>query len=171
MRNILAIGALLAISTSLFAQSAVYHQWDTDIEQALQKLRSAPSVATGEASEDDVAAQIDEEMPERYLFVYFAGTDWCPWCARFEREIISTPTFQRFMRERLVPVLIDFPRTRTLPPEQQAYNRLVAQHYEVSGFPTVVLLDPEGEVVLTTGYEGNGANLFIRNLRRTINAQ
>ena len=44
---------------------------------------------------------LDEAMKEserlyRPIFALFTGSDWCPWCIKLEREILSKPEFQKY---------------------------------------------------------------------------
>jgi protein disulfide-isomerase len=131
-----------------FAQSdqTDIYDWETDLDVAL-----------------DTAAEQD-----KHVFLYFAGSDWCGWCQRLKDEILDTRQFREFSAERLVPVLIDFPRERELPEEQQQYNRALAQQFEVSGFPTVYLVSPEREVIARTGYVRGGPANYVNQLRDAI---
>ncbi len=132
---------LLLLLQPLMAESIIY-DWDTRIEGALS-----------EAQKDD-----------KYLFVYFAGSDWCPHCARFDQEILSSPRFQRFLARNFVPVLIDFPRSLPIGKEQLDYNQQQLSQFGVQGFPTVLLLDSRGSVLYRANYGGGGVRHFINQL-------
>lgn len=109
-----------------------------------------------------------EESEGKHVLLYFAGSDWCPHCMRFEEEVIDTLTFRRYLEENYVPVLIDSPRYYTLSEEQSDYNQARLAEYEVRGFPTMVILDSDGEVVTSLGYNQQGANGFIKTLKNEL---
>ena len=132
---------LVLLWQPLMAESIIY-SWDTRIEPALAEARG----------------------DNKYLFVYFAGSDWCPHCARFDKEILSAPRFQRFLAKNFVPVLIDFPRSRPIEEQQLNYNQQQLDHFGVQGFPTVLLLDSRGEVQYRANYGGGGVRHFINQL-------
>ncbi len=137
----IAIASVL-ILLALSAWGDIY-EWETDLE-----------AATEQAAEED-----------KYVFLYFAGSDWCGWCQRLKQEILDTRPFKEFSEENLVPVLIDFPREIEQSAEQEAYNRQLAERFGVQGFPTVYLLTPDEEIVLRSGYlEGGPAN-YVEHLR------
>lgn len=118
--------------------------------------------------ENYIELALEESEPSEYVFVYFAGSDWCPHCMRFEEEVLDAPVFRRYLEGSFIPVLIDSPRYYTLSPAQKAYNDFSLDKYEVQFFPTVVILDSEGEVVATVGYEQQGANGFIKTLKNAL---
>lgn len=142
---------LLVSAQSSDAPEGYIYEWRTDIEEAVEE-----------------SGAVEESEAEKYVFVYFAGSDWCPHCMRFEKEVINTPTFRRYLEQNFVPVLIDSPRYYSLSEEQKAYNQASSQKYQVGGYPTMVILDPEGKLVTTTGYNREGANGFIKNLKKAI---
>ena len=58
---------------------------------------------------DYAAALALAKKQNRKTFLFFTGSDWCTWCARLDREVLSTPDFKRFASENLVLVKLDFP--------------------------------------------------------------
>lgn len=135
------------------APEGYIHQWFTNIAEAVEESQRE-----------------DEEKSEsgEYIFVYFAGSDWCPHCMRFEKEVINAPTFRRYLEKNFIPVLIDSPRYYTLSEEQKEYNEARLVEYQVNGFPTMVILDSDGEAVSVLGYSREGANGFIKTLKKEL---
>jgi len=61
-----------------------------------------------------------------------------------------------------VLVEIDFPQGKTLSPEVKKQNAALQEQYHVQGFPTLVLLDPQGKVIKQqSGYIPGGPKGFI----------
>lgn len=118
------------------------YSWETDLDTALSRAREL----------------------DRSVLVYFAGSDWCGWCARFHTEIVYTDLFRDFTDRFVVPVLIDFPRIRELTPEQQRANEQLAARFGVRGFPTVLILDPDGSERFRTGFLAGGAGNYVAHL-------
>jgi len=143
VRRVIIASFLLLIA--LAAWGDIY-EWETDLEAAQQQ-----------AAEED-----------KYVFLYFAGSDWCGWCQRFKQEILDTRPFNEYSEANLVPVLIDFPRQREQSAEQEAYNRRLFEQYGVEGFPTVFLLSPGGETVLRTGYRQGGPANYVSHLQDAV---
>lgn len=102
---------------------------------------------------------------DRKVFLFFTGSDWCGWCMRLEREILRMPDFKDFAAENLVLVKVDFPRKTRLPAAEAAQNQQLAKKYGVRGYPTVVVLNSQGEPVGELGYQEGGPEPFIAQIR------
>jgi protein disulfide-isomerase len=83
-----------------------------------------------------------------------------------EAEVFSKPEFEQYAKDNLVLVKADFPRARALSVEERRQNQALAQRYQVSGFPTIVVLNGEGRQVGLLGYEPGGPNAFINELKK-----
>jgi protein disulfide-isomerase len=114
------------------------------------------------------AAQAVAEVEGKDLFVYFAGSDWCGWCDRFHKEILTTSRFESYLDENFVPVLIDFPREIEQSEELEADNQVLARRLGVQGFPTIVLMDSEGNELGRLGYLPGGPNNYIAEVRSVV---
>ncbi len=114
------------------------------------------------------AAQAVAEVEGKDLFVYFAGSDWCGWCDRFHKEILTTSRFESYLDENFVPVLIDFPREIEQSEELKSDNQVLARRLGVQGFPTIVLMDSEGNELGRLGYLPGGPNNYIAEVRSVV---
>ena len=113
----------------------------------------------------DLHGQPDPEQQakadDRRVFLFFTGSDWCSWCKRLNREILSTPEFQKFAGEKLVLVELDFPKSKAQPAPVKEQNAKLAQQFKIEGYPTVIVLDSSGKKVGELGYQEGGAGPFI----------
>lgn len=138
--------AILLIAGS--ASALDIYTWDTNLE----------------------AAQAAAEVEGKHLFVYFAGSDWCGWCDRFHKEVLTTSRFRSYLEEGFVPVLIDFPRGIEQSERLKADNQDLARRLGIEGFPTVVLMDSEGKELGRLGYLPGGPNNYISQVRSIMRA-
>lgn len=112
-------------------------------------------------------AQEEAKAAHKFLLLNFTGSDWCGWCIKFDRDVLSKPEFKDFAQNNLVLVELDFPRAKAQPPEVRKQNRELAQQYEVVGFPTIVVLDSEGQKLWQyDGYFPGGPEAFIAELQK-----
>lgn len=83
------------------------------------------------------------EVPvaERTNVILFTGTEWCPPCQALERNVIDTDPWREFIRKEVMFSVYDFPRD---PGGVSATAQTMAQRYQVSGFPTMVIVDRQG---------------------------
>ncbi len=102
---------------------------------------------------------------KKHVLINFTGSDWCGFCIKLHREVFSKPEFAGYARQHLVLVELDFPRRKEQPEELKAANRKWRDHYKVTAFPTLVVLDPRGqEVGKMVGYGGGGLTAVLEKL-------
>ena len=112
-------------------------------------------------------AHEEAKANHKLLFLNFTGSDWCGWCIKFDRDVLSQPQFKDYARNNLVLVELDFPRAKEQSAEVRKQNRELAQHYEVVGFPTIVVLNSDGQAVWHyDGYFPGGPEAFIAELQK-----
>ena len=112
-------------------------------------------------------AQEEAKANHKLLFLNFTGSDWCGWCIKFDKDVLSQPQFKNFAHDNLVLVELDFPRKKSQPTEEKKQNVQLAQQYEVLGFPTIVVLNSNGQKVWQfDGYFPGGAEAFIAQLQK-----
>ncbi len=99
------------------------------------------------------------------ILVNFTGSDWCIWCIRLDNEVFSQPEFVEYANKNLVLVMLDFPRKKQLSPEQDSYNRSIAMKFGIRSFPTIYLLNKDGQPVNRTGYREGGAAEYVKHLK------
>lgn len=105
---------------------------------------------------------------KRPILANFSGSDWCIWCHRLENEVFSKKEFKKYAGENLVLLLVDFPMKSKQPPELAAQNEKLAEALNVRGFPTIHLLDADGKVLGTTGYQRGGAEKYVKHIEALL---
>jgi protein disulfide-isomerase len=111
---------------------------------------------------DYTAALKLAEESERPLLLNFTGSDWCAPCMQLKKEVFTKGEFKEFARENVVLVELDFPRRKALPQELAAQNEALLDQFRVQGFPTVILLDHQGNVRARTGYSRQSPSAFVQ---------
>ena len=137
------IGALLVVCPIASAEEPA---WLTDFDKAL-------------------AAAEEKNAP---ILVNFSGSDWCYWCQKLEKEIFSKKAFLDFASDKLTLFQADFPRSKRLPKEIRKQNEALAKKYGIIGFPTVVLLNANGDVIARTGYQSGGPDAYIKHINKLL---
>ena len=96
------------------------------------------------------------------LLMNFTGSDWCGWCIKLKKETFNQPAFKDFADKNLVLLEVDFPQGKTLPSAIKKQNDQLQEQYQVQGFPTLVLLNPQGKIIKQqSGYIPGGPKGFI----------
>lgn len=112
-------------------------EWQTDYDQALAAARGA----------------------RKCVLLDFTGSDWCPPCIEMKKVVFSKAAFLNYAQENLILVEIDYPRSKTLPDKLVKQNERLKRQYGIAqkGYPTVVLLNPDGKILGELGgYGGEG---------------
>jgi protein disulfide-isomerase len=151
MKRLLLTFAIL----SLFFFYAWAESKETEESNWLTNLEEAQQIAK------------EEELP---ILIDFTGSDWCGWCFKLVDEIFSQKEFIEYAKENLVLVKLDFPKDIHQTEETKAHNRQIAEKYYIRGFPTIILIDAQGNEIARTGYQYGGAENYIEHLQELLKA-
>lgn len=135
--------AAAALSLSLFGALSA-GEWSTDLPKAVAKAKAEGKL----------------------VLVDFTGSDWCGWCIKLKSEVFDTPAFKDYATKNLVLVEVDFPRKKDLPAALKATNQALAEKYGIRGFPTLIILDGNGQRVGQLGYMPGGPAPMIAELTK-----
>jgi len=152
--------------------NAQYH--DYIIHQPAPRPRADESAAqpssAGQASElsqtPALSAALNQARSEnRMVLLDFTGSDWCGWCKKFDKDVLSTDKFASYANSKLVLVTLDFPSHKEQDAALKKANQEIRKRFGVNGFPTFVLLNSAGkELGRQVGYLGGGPDAFIAEL-------
>ena len=145
MKKILVIAFLTLTSMSMQAQEEL--TWHTDMSKAT-----------------DIS--IKENKP---MFLFFTGSDWCGWCIRLQNEVFKKDEFTKWAKENVILVELDFPKRTAQDEAIKMQNYQMQQIFQVKGYPTVWLVNPEktteGKINLSalgsTGYVAGGPEKWL----------
>ncbi len=110
-------------------------------------------------------AKAKAEKEQKLLLLDFTGSDWCGWCKKLDAETFSKSEFIDYAKKKLVLVEVDFPNQKPQTDELKAANKALGAKYEITGYPTLVLMKPDGTVVWKqVGYLEGGPSALIAKL-------
>ena len=104
----------------------------------------------------------------RPVLIDFTGSDWCGWCIRLDREVFSQKAFIKYAKRDLVLLKLDFPQRKKLSEALQKQNRELAKKFGIRGFPTIVIVNSEGNEIARTGYQPGGDKKYVKNLKELL---
>ena len=132
----------------LTAEAAAEKDWGTDLPAALKQAKAE----------------------SKRVLIGFTGSDWNPSCIALHDRVLTQPVFRDWAANKLTLVRADFPR-HTSPSKTQAdANKLLLRKYAVEGFPTLLLLDAEGnELHRIEGYENEDVLVWVGALKKKLN--
>ncbi len=138
--SLLLFGLMISFAPAWADEGGI--QWSTNYQESLTKAQA-------------------ESKP---VLLFFTGSDWCGWCKRLEQEVFEKPDFAQEMGDKMVFVFLDYPMRFKLDPATAEQNKKLKEQYQVSGYPTVVLISPEGEQLGRTGYLPGGPRAYSSHL-------
>lgn len=108
-------------------------------------------------------AKADKKM----VFMDFTGSDWCPPCKALHKNVLTSKAFEDYAKTNLVLVVVDFPHSIQQTEELKKANKELSEKYNIEGFPTIVVLDSEGNRLSSdVGYGGEEPKDFIAKLEK-----
>jgi len=170
MRWKLACGAVVAVLAVPLA-GAIAAEPASDAAQAevVEPETSATAPDTKVVHVDwitDLAlAQKTAREENKDILLFFTGSDWCGFCIKLEKAVLTTPEFSEFIADKYVPVVLDFPNKTELPEELAEQNQRLKDELGATGFPAVFIADPN---ILPYGKIGgfSGAEAYWASLKQ-----
>jgi len=106
-------GYVVIVLALAFARVAVAEDvWLTDFQKAKQT-----AVAT-----------------KRPILADFSGSDWCGWCIKLDKEVLSQKAFMDYAKTNLVLFIADYPRAKEQSAEIKKQNAELATKYAIEGY-------------------------------------
>lgn len=95
---------------------------------------------------DLAAAKEQAAQNGKAILVNFTGSDWCGYCIRMRKDVLEQPEFAAYAADKFVLLEVDLPRA-PIPAEVREQRMNLCRKYEVTGFPTIMVLNAAGEVL------------------------
>jgi len=146
MNKTLSVTLALFAAATLSAQEASHSKWYDDFDKALAAAKTE----------------------KKDLLVDFTGSDWCGWCIKLHEEVFDHKAFDDGVKDHFILVALDFPRGAEAKAKvpNAARNGELQKKYGVRGFPTILLMDVNGEVFGKTGYAAGGPEKYVESLNK-----
>ncbi len=113
------------------------------------------------------AAREQSLVSGKPILADFTGSDWCHWCVKLRDDVFDKAEFEAWARENVVLLELDYPQRSRQAPEIQAQNEKLASLYAINSYPTVLLMDAQGNELGRTGYHPDPA-AFIDTLESKL---
>lgn len=118
---------------------------------------AAETSSTGvKAEAEEEALRLEEDFDKalaaakkdgKKIVLEFSGLDWCPPCKMMHKFVVNTKDFIKYANQKLHFIIADFDRYGK--PKNKAFAKQykkLADQFGLRGFPTIVILSPNGEV-------------------------
>ena len=101
MKKFFLMAAAILMFGTLSAADQVDKLWLTDYDQAVKTAKET----------------------KRPILMLFTGSDWCPYCVKLEKNVLSKTEFKKYAKDNLVLLYLDFPRRKYISGKQKAHNQ------------------------------------------------
>jgi len=105
------------------------------------------------------------------LLLDFTGSDWCGWCIKLDDEVFSKIEFKVYAKENLILVKLDFPKSIEQSKKLKEQNNALAKKFGIKGFPTIIIIDSNEELIGQTGYQQGGPVNYVKHLKGIIGSK
>ena len=118
---------------------------------------------------DFAKAQAKAKAEKKLVLLDFTGSDWCPPCKALHKNVLTSAEFEKYAKENLVLVEVDFPQHKSQPDALKKANAELAKKYGIEGYPTIIVLNAEGKQVFKeVGYGGTDAKTYLAKLEKEV---
>lgn len=117
----------------------------------------APAFAALDWTTDLDAARNRAAAEGKSVLVDFTGSDWCGYCIQLKKNVFDKPEFEAFAKDNFLFVEIDIPNdVKRIGQALYDKNQQLCRQYKIAGFPTIMIMSPEGYII--GGFVG-GSNM------------
>ena len=115
---------------------------------------------------DYEAAKKQAAEQKKPILMFFTGSDWCGWCKKLHADVLDKKDFQDFAKDSVILLELDFPNAIPQSDALKKQNKELGKKFKVDGYPTMVLVAPDGEKELdrTVGYDSD----LVKKLKKTV---
>jgi len=101
---------------------------------------------------------------KKEILAYFAGSDWCGWCIKLHKKTTGTNDFIKSASEKYILLYLDTPLKGYQSKELKESVKKLVGSYEINAFPTLLVLDANGNEAARTRYKDLSSNDYIKHL-------
>jgi hypothetical protein len=83
----------------------------------------------------------------KIIYLLFTGSDWSPSCISLELKVLQSPQWQKLAQNSILTYTCDFPVKTQLSPQTVQENDRLAKSFNVTFYPTQIILSPTGKVL------------------------
>jgi len=112
-------------------------------------------------------AQQQAKKENKLILLDFTGSDWCGWCIKLHHDTFSKQEWADYAKKNLVLVEVDFPHSKEQSEALKSANEALQKKYKIDGFPTIIVLNADGNVVWKNeGYLSGGPKAMIDEIEK-----
>jgi len=167
--------------SGLTPQEDIVYTDPDDPDAALPELSTLLATAKrGPWEDSETIAKQRSSREGKAMLIWFTDSQNSPMCKALSQELFSTKEFGDWATEKLIRLRVDSSNVRAKDPdadldESESYRSNVKNYYaalkkryKVMGFPSLIFLNPSGEVIGSyRGYKRGGADFLWGQLKHS----
>lgn len=103
------------------------------------------------------------------IFVLKTGSDWCGWCIRLRKNVLTRSEFEKFAKKNLILLYLDSPRRNPLGEEQKRHNQQVSQRLSLGcGVPNATVVTEDGQKLGNICGGGLALDAYLQRIREIL---
>lgn len=107
------------------------------------------------------------QMSSKPILILFTGTSWCPACMKLERDVLRRPEFAQAISQRFIFLKAEFPAFAANTMNTSPY-RALAERYGIDAFPSIVVINGNGQQLFTVEYKAGGPEIYVQELNQKL---
>lgn len=128
--------------------------YESDSSEPIQKIKMLPCTDPGDVTMRGLTSEMSSS---------------CPHCHAFKKNVLSNAEFISYANEKLIVVIHDYDILDKLPADEKKARNDLMTKLKVENFPTILLIDKTGIILLrTSGYGGTPAGKIIASLKAAL---
>lgn len=108
------------------------------IETVAQEVEMVTSFETAKE-------RADKERKD--ILIILTGSEWCKPCKKMDKEVITHPLFQKYVKENLIVYLVDLPTHLVINSDVYKNYENLKSRYGTSALPSLILTDKSGNKI------------------------
>lgn len=96
---------------------------------------------------DYEAAKAQAKAEKKLILMDFTGSDWCSSCIAMRKDVLDTPQFEEYAKDKFVCLEVDMPHHGRQPEKLREQNAKLCEAMEIRVYPTIAVTAPDGQVV------------------------
>ena len=94
------------------------------------------------------------KQQNKAVYLLFTGSDWCPPCISLDRQVLQSSRWQKLTQTSVLTFTCDSSIKKQLSQRTQQEINCLANSFNVTNYPTQIILDPSGkELDRRMGYQ------------------
>lgn len=122
----------------------------------------------GKWTEDYQTALAASRKTGKPILADFTGSDWCGWCIKLKGEVFEHDEFKAWAKKNVILLELDYPRQKEQSAKIKKQNVELRDKYKIRGYPTILFIDHDGEVIGRSGYKPGGPEVWTADAQQHV---